>query len=190
MADSTIQVKDAKQVNRLMATDEVNNIHTPKHIVSRSALPDGAASENTLTEISLKVATENTLNTKTEQILEEFDKLHGGSSSRQLLATISTGNEVQLIGEAPSGTTWVITGLIVSNSSSTDTQIELRSEEGGSPIKGSYLASNGGGFTWNGRWITNNPTGKILVSVSSVLVSIDYHSEILTATTDETATST
>ena len=43
MADSTIVVSDANDVDRTLRTDEVATVHTPHTVVASSALPSGAA---------------------------------------------------------------------------------------------------------------------------------------------------
>ena len=111
MADSTIVVSDANDVDRTLRTDEVATVHTPKHIVQSSALPDGASTsalQNTgntsLTSLATTVAS--------GQLQVDLVDIAGASTSalqntgNGLLGTIDgdtgalagcvTGNELQV----------------------------------------------------------------------------------------------
>lgn len=60
MADSTIVVSDANDVDRSLRTDEVASVHTPKHIVQSSALPDLASTSTLQSTINTSIAAGNT----------------------------------------------------------------------------------------------------------------------------------
>ena len=60
MADSTIVVSDANDVDRTLRTDEVATVHTPHHIVASSALPAGASTSALQSTINSSIGTGNT----------------------------------------------------------------------------------------------------------------------------------
>ena len=60
MADSTIVVSDANDVDRTLRTDEVATVHTPHHIVASSALPSGASTSALQGTINTSIGTGNT----------------------------------------------------------------------------------------------------------------------------------
>tara|TARA_R110000824_G_scaffold46671_1_gene133740 strand:+ start:3345 stop:4241 length:897 start_codon:yes stop_codon:yes gene_type:complete len=60
MADSTIVVSDANDVDRSLRTDEDGSVHTPKHIVQSSALPDGGSTSALQGTINTSIGTGNT----------------------------------------------------------------------------------------------------------------------------------
>ena len=60
MADSTIVVSDANDVDRTLRTDEVATVHTPHHIVASSALPTLASTSTLQSTINSSIGTGNT----------------------------------------------------------------------------------------------------------------------------------
>jgi hypothetical protein len=93
MADSTIVVSDANDVDRTLRTDEVATVHTPHHIVASSALP-ALASTSTL---------QSTANTHLGTIAGDTTSLDGKVTTCNTNAVVLAGGTAEF-GKLAAGT--------------------------------------------------------------------------------------
>lgn len=182
MADSSITIRDSNNNAIRVRTDlGTDGIHTPQHIVRTAVLASGAATESTLSTIATNVATSSIVTAQTDRIIDRLNSIDGADGSVHESVTISSSTAaVNIVSQPAIGTKAVVTGIQVSNASDTNVTIYFRQGAANTIKKRYYLAANGGGIVWEGRWdVTRDDPISVLLSssVNSVYVNSDYHLE-------------
>ena len=193
MADSTIVVSDANDVDRTLRTDEVATVHTPHHIVASSALPAGASTSALQSTGNTSLATLAGAVSGSEM---QVDLVGLGSSGAATATNQATGNgHLSTVAGAVSGTEMQVDLVGLGGAATAANQTTINSSIGTGNTSLSTLAGAVGGTEMQVDLVglggaataANQATGNTsLGTIAGAVTGTEMQVDVLTVTAPST----